>query len=133
MLSLRTFAPLLLAPLGCFTPLDVPLAEIPKLQSLEEVMHAIETVSGPQWKKGGSDSYADADWDRAKDASERLFALSERAKSFSRGEAFDKYAGQLGARAKSLGAAAAAKDVAGANKSIDELKATCKACHAETR
>ncbi len=118
---------------ACFKPRDSKLDEIPKLATLAEVMQANETIAGPQWKMIGEETYAEADWSRASDASARLVALAERAKSFSRGEAFDKYAVELGSHAKALGAAAEAKDAKAASKAIEDMKATCKACHAETR
>jgi cytochrome c556 len=125
-------AALVLAP-ACFKPRDSKLDEIPKLASLAEVMQANETIAGPQWKMIGDESYEADDWTRASDASARLVALSERAKEFSRGEAFDKHRANWEGHAKALGAAAEKKDAAAASKALEDLKATCKACHAETR
>jgi hypothetical protein len=118
---------------ACFKPLDAPLAEIPKLGSIEEVMRANETVAGPQWKMESATSYTDEDWAKAKDASARLAALAERSKEFSRGDAFNKWADTMGEQAKALGAAAEAKDAAAAGKAIGGMKGACKGCHAETR
>ncbi len=126
-----SFALILLS--GCFKPLDAPLADIPKLESLEEVMRANETIAGPQWKLEGNDSLTDEQWASAKDASARLAALAERAKEFSRGDVFNKYADQLGSHAKALGAAAEAKDAKAASTAIGGMKDACKGCHAETR
>lgn len=118
---------------ACFKPLDAPLADIPKLGSLEEVMRANETIAGSQWKMEGREDYSDDDWAKAKDASARLAALADRAKEFSRGDAFNKWADDLGKNAKALGAAAEAKDAKAAGTAIGGMKAACKGCHAETR
>lgn len=120
---------------GCAKKVVTPLDQIPKLGSLGEVMLNIETTAGPQWGKIGEGSYSAAEWAELEEASARLVALAERARSFSRAptEAFDKHAAALGEQARALGAAVQGKDAKAASKNLDDMKATCKACHAETR
>jgi cytochrome c556 len=118
---------------ACFKPLDAKLDEIPKLATLDEVMRANETVGGRLWKRGGAGSYADADWGAFRDDGAKLAALAERSKNFSRGPAYDKYAAQMATPAAALGAAADAKDATKVDAAVDALKATCKACHSETK
>ena len=47
--------------LACSPPkLSTPLADIPKLATLDEVMDNQATVADPQWKKIGQSSYTEA-------------------------------------------------------------------------
>ncbi|MFO0553408.1 MAG: cytochrome c [Polyangiaceae bacterium] len=115
---------------ACHKPLDAPLADIPKLGSLEEVMRANETVAGSKWSLIGKASYSDDEFTQLKDVAARVDALSERAKAFSKGPEFDALAIRLGEKAKALGAAAEAKDAAAASTALEGMKKTCKDCHA---
>ena len=125
---------LALAVLHCGAPVkNTPIAEIPKLTSLDDVMDNQATVADPQMKKAGQTSYADADWAAFADMSTRLQATSLKIKDFSKGPDFDALAMQLNAKAKALGDAAAAKDVGGASGALTDIKATCKQCHSKFR
>jgi cytochrome c556 len=126
--------PFAIALFHCGAPMkNTPVAEIPKLTSLEDVMDNQATVADPQMKKAGQPSYADADWAAFADMSTRLQATSLKIKDFSKGADFDALAMQLNAKAKALGDAAAAKDVAGASGALTDIKATCKQCHSKFR
>lgn len=118
---------------ACFKPLDVPLADIPKLGSLEEVMHANETVGSQTFKLGGKDAYEAGELATLSQNGARFAALGEKGKSFSRGPIYDKYSDQLAAQGKALAAAAEAKDAKAASQAVSDIKATCKGCHSETR
>jgi cytochrome c556 len=91
------------------------------------------TVADPQWKKIGETSYADADWAAFAVVSERIQATSLKTKDFSKGPEFDALALKLNEKAKSLGAAATAKDAAASSAALKEMKATCKECHSKFR
>ncbi len=131
----RTFvASALLAVLSaCAKPMDVPLADIPKLASLPEVMQGFETVAGRHWSQAGDSSFNDAEFAALKEDAGKIGALTERAKNFSRGPNFDKHVGTMTSLSAALATASDAKDGAAAGKAIADMKATCKACHAETR
>ncbi|NUP04719.1 MAG: cytochrome c [Polyangiaceae bacterium] len=118
---------------ACVKPLDVPMSDIPKLGSLSEVMRANETVAGRQWKQIGEDSYTDEEFAAFKDTGQRMEALAERGKSFSRGPIFDKHNDTMIAQAKALTAAADAKDAKAASGALASMKQLCKDCHAATR
>ncbi len=124
---------LLLALGACFPKLDPKPAEIPTLKSLDEVMHANETIGGHLWGKIGSDAFTDAEWASLKNDGERMAALAERSKNFSRGPVFDKHADSMITNAKALQSAADAKDAKAASSALGEMKKLCKTCHAETR
>ena len=127
-------ATLALALLHCGAPIkNTPLPDIPKLTSLDDVMDNQATVADPQMKKAGQTTYADADWAAFTDLSTRIQATSLKIKDFSKGPDFDALAMQLNAKAKALGDAAAAKDVAGASGALTDMKATCKQCHSKFR
>ena len=118
----------------CGAPItNTPVNDIPKLTSLETVMDNQATVADPQWKKIGETSYADADWTAFALVSERIQATSLKTKDFSKGPDFDALAMKLNEKAKALGAAATAKDAAGASASLADMKATCKECHSKFR
>jgi hypothetical protein len=118
--------------LACSPPkLSTPLAEIPKLSSLEEVMDNQATVADPQWKKIGETNYTDADYAAFVQVADRIQVTSLKAKDFSKGPEFDALAMRLNERAKALGGAAAGKDAAGASQALKEMKATCKECHSK--
>ena len=122
------------ATVGCAAKqADVPLADIPKLQSLDEIMHANETIGGSIWSLQDKETFSAEDWANATDASARMAALAARSKEFSRGDAFNKYADILNTQAKSLGAASEKQDPKAAAVAIGGMKDACRDCHAETR
>ena len=123
-----------LAAVHCGAPItNTPVNDIPKLTSLETVMDNQATVADPQWKKIGETSYVDADFTAFGEVSERIQATSLKIKDFSKGADFDALAMKLNEKAKALGAAATAKDAAGASASLADMKATCKECHSKFR
>jgi len=123
-----------LASLHCGAPVkNTPVADIPKLTSLEDVMDNQATVADPQMKKAGQASYTDEDWAAFADLSTRIQATSLKIKDFSKGPEFDALAMQLNAKAKAIGDATASKNVAAASTALAEMKATCKACHSKFR
>ncbi|HZS40664.1 MAG TPA: cytochrome c [Polyangia bacterium] len=119
---------------GCAPPIkNVPMAEIPKLTKLDDVMDVQATLADPQFKKIGAASYSDADWAAFADAAERIGATSAKIKDFSKGAGFDALAMQLKDKAAALGTAASAKDASAASRALAEMKATCKECHSKFR
>jgi cytochrome c556 len=130
-------APTLVAVLAlaaCSPPvMNTPIAEIPKLATLEAVMDNQATVADPQFKKIGEASYTDADYAAFATVSERIQATSLKIKDFSKGPEFDALAMRLNEGAKSLGTAAAAKDAAKSSAALQEMKSTCKSCHSQFR
>lgn len=118
---------------GCVPYSNPPAADIPKLATLKDVMDSNATIADPTWSKIGDESYSDADYATFLDVGTRIQALSDRAKTFSKGAEFDRYADQLKAKAADLAKAAEAKDRNLSSKALEEMKATCKACHSATR
>ena len=117
---------------ACSPPkLTTPIADIPKLTTLDAVMDNQATVADPQWGKIGAASYTDADYTAFAELSDRIQATSLKTKDFSKGPEFDALAQRLHDRAKSLGAAAAAKDAKASSAALGEMKATCKECHSK--
>ena len=118
--------------LACSPPkLSTPLADIPKLASLDEVMDNQATVADPQWKKIGETNYTEADFTAFTEVAERIQVTSLKIKDFTKGTDFDALAMRLNEKAKALGAAATAKDAAAAGTALKEMKATCKECHSK--
>ncbi len=132
---MRTLAALAAAVLllGCARTLVTPLGDISKLGSLDEVMDNQSTAADPQFRKAGQASFTDAELAAFAQTGERIQATSLKIKDFSKGPAFDALAMKLNEKGKALSAAAAAKDAAGAKAALTEMKATCKACHAQFR
>lgn len=129
-----SFAAAIFALASCGPPTrNTPVAEIPKITSLEDVMDNQATVADPEMKKAGRASYTDADWAAFTNLSARLDPLSLKIKDFSKGAEFDGFAMKLNATAKALGEAASAKDAAKASQALTDMKATCKACHSKFR
>lgn len=119
------------AALACAPKRDIPVEQIPKVASLEELMDVQATVADPQFKKIDAASYGDADWAAFTDAGSRIQATSTKAKEFSKGPGFDALADRLNEKAKALSAAAAAKDQKAASLALTEMRATCKECHSQ--
>lgn len=121
-----------LAIVACGPPKNyTPVAEIPKLQTLKDVMDVQATTADPQFKKMDATAYSDAEFAELADTAQKIDATSKHIKDFSKGPGFDALADQLNAKAAALGQAAAAKDAAGASKALSEMKATCKSCHSQ--
>ncbi len=134
---MRKIAPLAVTLLfACASPKFTPVAEIPKLATLDDVMDNQMGAADPQFAKIGNGSFSDADFAAFGQASERLLVTSLKikdfSKSFPKGPAeFEALATRLNEKAKALGAAAAAKDAAAAKSALTEMKATCKECHSK--
>jgi cytochrome c556 len=118
---------------ACAPKKNLPVSEIPKLTKLEDVMDVQATVADPLFKKASAPSCSDADWAAFADASVRLQATAVKIKDFSKGADFDALAARLHDQAGALGSAATAKDVAGAQTALRDLKSTCKECHKKFR
>lgn len=122
---------------SCASAKMTPLAEIPKLTSLEDVMDNQATAADPQFKKIGQAKFDDAELAAMIQASERLQTTSLKSKDFSKTMKsppdFEALAQKLNDKAKALGAGAAAKDAAAINAALTEMKATCKECHSKFR
>jgi cytochrome c556 len=130
--SILAAAALLLA--ACAATRNTPLAEIPKLTSLEEVMDNQATASDPQFKKIGQASFDDAELAALAQAAERVQATSLKTKDFSKGRAgFEALAMTLNEKAKALGVAAGAKDVKAINAALTEMRGACRECHSKFR
>jgi cytochrome c556 len=124
--------------LGCASDKFTPLAEIPKLTKLDDVMDNQKAAADPQFAKADKASFTDEDFAAFAKSSERLLATSLKIKDFSKdfpkGPAeFEALAMKINDKAKALGAAAAAKDGAAAKAALVEMKATCKECHSKFR
>jgi len=118
--------------LACSPPkLSTPLADIPKLTSLEQVMDNQATIADPQWKKIGEANYTDADFAAFTDVAERIQVTALKTKDFSKGPEWDALAMRLNEEAKALGTASTAKDATAAGTALKEMKATCKECHSK--
>jgi cytochrome c556 len=123
-----------LASVACGPPIkNTPIAEIPKLQTLVEVMDNQSTVADPQFKKMGNDAFSEVDYAAFTEMSQRIGATSLKIKDFTKGPDFDALAVRLHDKAEALGSAATAKNVAGAKTALTEMKATCKECHSKFR
>ena len=118
---------------ACFPSVDPPLADISKLDKLETVMHANETLGRRLWGKAGKESFTDAELSELKDLGQRMEALAERTKSMSRGPVFDKHAEGMAQATKALSTAVEAKDAKGAGEAITKMKQLCKDWHDDTR
>ena len=106
-------------------------ADVPKLETLDDVMWAQAQAADPQFKKIGRASYSDEDFAGFAAAGERIKLTTERLKQppFSKGAAFDGLADQLATRAGELLEAAGAKDAAKSSAALQAMKDTCKSCH----
>jgi cytochrome c556 len=126
--------PAALAAAACGAPkMNTPIADIPKLTSLEAVMDNQATIADPQFAKRESTSFTDADYAAFAEMSQRIGATSLKIKDFSKGPEFDALAVRLHDQAEALGKAAAAKDVAASSAALTQMKATCKECHSKFR
>jgi hypothetical protein len=119
--------------LSCAKTMNTPIDDIPKLKSLDAVMDNQATAADPQFKKIGQGKFTDEDFAAFAAVSTRIQATSTKIKDFSKGEEFNAFALRLNEKAKALGTAAAAKDSAGADTALKEMKQTCKDCHSKFR
>lgn len=123
-----------LAVIACGAPVkNTPIAEIPALPSLKDVMDNQATTADPQFAKRSNASFTDADYAGFTEASQRIGATSLKIKDFSKGPDFDALAMKLHGNAEALGKAAAAKDAAASSAALNDMKATCKECHSKFR
>jgi cytochrome c556 len=119
---------------ACGPPIkNTPIAEIPKIATLAEVMDNQATVADPQFAKRDNATFADADYAAFGEMSQRIGALSLKIKDFSKGPEFDALAAKLHDQGEALGKAAEAKDAAKAGGALKDMKATCKECHSKFR
>ncbi|MBK8253808.1 MAG: cytochrome c [Polyangiaceae bacterium] len=123
-----------LASVACGPPIkNTPVADIPKLATIEEVMDNQATTADPEFKKIDNESYTDADYAAFTTAAERISATSLKTKDVTKGAEFDALAVKLHDQAEALGKAAAAKDAAAAKAALSGMKAACKECHSKFR
>ena len=130
--SLRATAVLVVA-FSCTPKLVTPIADIPKLGSLDDVMANQATAADPQFAKIGQAQYTEADFSAFADVSTRIQATSTKAKDFTKGPGFDQLADRLHENAVTLGKAAEAKDAKASSDALAAMKATCKECHSKFR
>jgi len=116
---------------GCAGKKSTPLAEIPKLTKLADVMDNQSTVADPLFKKMNQTSFSDDEFKAMEDASARLQVTAPKIKDFTKGPEMTALATRLGEKAAALGTAAKAKDAAAAATALKEMKATCKECHSK--
>jgi cytochrome c556 len=110
-----------------------PVAEIPGIKTLSELMDAQATAADPQFGKAEQASFTDAEYTELAAAGAKLDATSKHIKDFTKGADFDALAAKLNGNANALSTAAAGKDAAGARAALTAMKATCKECHAKYR
>jgi hypothetical protein len=122
---------LLLWACSCAPTRTVTVEDIPKLAKLEILMDAQATYADPQFKKMKADALSDADFAQMVDAAKHLVATAKKLPDFSKGPEMTALAGKLGEKAAALETAATAKDKAGAQAALTEMKATCKECHSK--
>jgi hypothetical protein len=118
---------------SCLPKRDLPPDQIQRLSSLSEVMQVQATIADPQFKKIDRASFGDEDWIAFNDLGSRIQVTSEKARQFSKGPEFDKLAERLGQTGAELIEATQARNVAGANQSLAEMRVICKTCHAKFR
>lgn len=125
---------LAVAALAACTPTNnTPVAGIPKIQSLSELMAVQATAADPQFGKASQESFTDAEFTELASVAAKIDATSKHLKTFSRGPDFDALGMKLNEKANGLSTAAAAKDAAGARTALTDMKATCKECHSKFR
>jgi cytochrome c556 len=118
---------------SCAPALNTPLADIPKLTKLAQVMDNQSTTADPQFEKMGRPSYTDPEFAAFAETASRIDATSLKIKDFSKGADFDALAMRLNEKAHALADAARAKDAGAASAALSEMKATCKQCHSAHR
>jgi cytochrome c556 len=119
---------------ACGPPLkSTPIAEIPSLTKLADVMDNQATVMDPLFKTAGQSSFNDEEWAALTAAGTRVQATSLKIKDFSKGAEFDALAMKLNQYATDLTGSYANKNAAAANAALASMKATCKECHKKFR
>ncbi len=118
---------------GCVKEKHTPIAEIPQLTSLKDVMDNQATTSDPLFKKRDQTAFTDAEFIAFVDGAARVEATSKKIKDFTKGPGFDALADQLNAQVHALGEAARAKDAPKVSAALNDMKTTCKTCHAKFR
>ena len=117
---------------ACGPPVkNTPMADIPKIATLAEVMDNQATVADPQFAKRDQATFTDADYAGFTEMSQRISALSTKIKDFTKGPEFNAFADKLHEHAEALGKAAEAKDAAKSGAILKDMKATCKECHSK--
>jgi soluble cytochrome b562 len=120
--------------LGCVPKRDVQLADIPKIEKMEDLMFAQANVADPQFKKIGRASYTDAEFAAFVDAGQKLQATAQKTRaSFSKGAEFDQLAARLEDFARQLTTAAESRNASAASQALSDVKTTCKTCHKRFR
>lgn len=122
---------------ACAANKNTPLAEIPGLKTLDDVMENQATAADPQFKKIGQATFDDAELAALVQAAERIQATSLKTKDFSKGHkdpaAFEALTMKLNEQAKALGAAASAKDAKAISATLEEMRGACRECHSKFR
>jgi cytochrome c556 len=119
---------------ACGPPIkNTPVAEIPKLTKLDDVMDNQATAMDPLFKKIGATAFTDEDWAALTAAGAKVQATSLKIKDFSKGAEFDALAMKLNQYATDLSNSYASKDTVAANTALGNMKATCKECHKKFR
>jgi hypothetical protein len=131
MRSLRAIV--LVSVVACLPKRDLPPAEIQKLTSLPEVMQVQATIADPQFKKIDSAAFGNDDWIAFNDLGSRIQVTAEKARQFSKGPEFDRFAERLGQTGAELVEATQARSVPKANQALAEMRVICKTCHAKFR
>lgn len=132
-----SLASVLLAALaGCaHAAAPVPLAAIPTLASLDDVMEEQEHTAAPAFARLGQSALTEADFALFGDAARRLQATALRTKDFAPGfnrpDAFAALATTLQTQARALEEASATKDADAARRALASLQGTCKTCHSQ--
>ncbi|APR75377.1 Hypothetical protein A7982_00723 [Minicystis rosea] len=122
---------------ACAANKTTPLAEIPSLTKLDDVMDNQATAADPQFKKIGHDKFDDAELAALVQAAERIQATSLKTKDFAKTSkdpaAFEALAMKVNEKAKALGTAAAAKDAKGISAALEGMRGACRECHSKLR
>jgi cytochrome c556 len=119
---------------SCVAQKNTPIAEIPKLASLEDVMDNQATAIDPQFKKIDQATFDAAELAAIAQAAERVSATSLKTKDFAKGRAeFEGFATKLHDKAKALGDAATAKDAKAISATLTEMRQLCRDCHGKFR
>ena len=118
---------------GCVPKTEIPLEEIPKVESFTRLMRFQATIADPQMKKADRAVFTEEDWTAFSDVAVRIGAASLKSKDFSRGGDWNQYCMDLNMRAQELGVATNTKDVQGAKNALAGMKQACRACHKKFR
>lgn len=130
---MRTVLLLAALAIGCDSAKYAPVAEVPTLTSLKDVMDNQAGAADPEFKKIGQARFDEADFVGFAEMAHRLEATHLRMNDFSKGKDFDALATKLDEKARALGAAAVASDGTAANAALGDLKGLCKQCHSKYR